>query len=352
MARVPTWSELRQDALRIAQTQRECYHDVHNLLDNAIPELDRKLAKLLNRDYPETPEPRPAPTTTTTKIRTPEPAYEYIEPRELVREKSQPPAPEFQRDTFTTNTNIDFNSMEVEYDGTRLTAESAIPVYSSIGSSSLTDSGSYNEHDTESDGPVMQTEVQQMPQKNRQRGDEELMELKRLALPMPISEYLKINRPGLVRRADSRTMYIRRRRTERKKASNSARIITGFQRIKLSSENMSDKPRKIQRNYAMPNYQVECKLSEHEMKRLTAKVYRRLPEVVRRKHDEVNNYLKIQNYKNKKEYGRKLLENRRHGIINYPLRNGYDNRSLDSGHDDSLSSGERAADSLKSDPYY
>lgn len=349
MARVPTWSELRQDALRIAQTQKECYHDVHDLLDNAIPELDRKLAQLLNKDYPHTTEPTRA---TTTKTRTPEPAYDYIEPREIQREKAQSPTAQEACNAFATSANIDFNSMEVEYDGTRLTADSAIPVYNSIGSSSLTDTGSYNDNDTESDCPITHNKVPSRPQKDRQKFDDELIELRRLALPMPISEYLKINRPGVVRRAESRTMYIRRRKTERKKASSSARIITGFQRIRLSSDNMSEKPKKILRNYAMPNYQVECKLSEHEMKRLTAKVYRRLPEVVRRKHDEVNNYLKIQNYKNKKEYGRKLLENRRHGIINYPLRIGYDNRSLDSGHDDSLSSGERAADSLKSDPYY
>lgn len=333
MTHVPDWTELYRDALTLSQTQRECYVDVHTLLDIAIPDLDRKLAELLNKPYPY-PNVSKLPQ---------KPTYEYVGIKQAEQQRdSEPPR---------VDDNIDFNSLEVEHDDTWADVDSALPPHKPISSPSLIDVDSYNERDTESDTIV----VEEVTVKNRhgcQDPEDELLKLQRHALPMPISEYLKINRPTVVRRADCRRMYIRRRKHERRKASASSRIISGFQKIRISPQKSQEGPRRSLKSYTMPEYQVECKLSEHEMRRLTNKIYRRLPEVVRRKHDEINNYLRIQNYKNKKEYGRKLLENRRHGIINYPLRHNYDSRSLDSGHDDSLSSGERAADSLKSDPYY
>lgn len=339
MTHVPTWEQLQLNVLKLAQTQRECYNDVHNLLHQAIPDLDRKLAMLQSKhNSPET-EVRPEP----------EPAYDYIDAqagKSLLHET-------FNVHHSTIDLNVELNSMEVEHDNTRLTMNSDVPLYNSISSPSLIDVDSYHEHDTESDTPV----VERVPKVSNNRvahqtSEDDLLELKRQALPMPISEYLKINRPTMVHQADRRRMYIRKLKHERRKASASSRIISGFQKIKISSQKTSERPRKPTRNYATPDYQVECKLSEYEMRKLTNKIYRRLPEVVRRKRDEMNNFLKIQNFKNKREYGRKLLENRRQGIINYPLRHSHDSRSLDSGHDDSLSSGERAADSLKSDPYY
>lgn len=89
------------------------------------------------------------------------------------------------------------------------------------------------------------------------------------------------------------------------------------------------------------------------MKRLTAKIYKRLPEVKRRRREEVTNYTKVQNYKNRLEYGRKLLENRRQGIINYPLRSMSDDFSVTSSQEDFPMNGFAGAeDASTSDPYY
>lgn len=160
-------------------------------------------------------------------------------------------------------------------------------------------------------------------------------------LPLPLCEYFKLNRPNLVVRANKRALYLKQS-AEKRRLMASSRILSALERIRLSPRrkrplrNRPAPPRSAS-DFFTPDYDVKLKFSEQEMKKLTAKIYKRLPEVRRKRKEEATNHMKVQNYKNRMEYGRKLLVNRRQGIINYPLRtNGYE-QSITSSQNDDLS---------------
>lgn len=256
MACVPTWTELRLDATKLAQMQRECNRSVHNLLYLAIPELDRKLSILSGIEETRPSETKPPPS-----------------------ETKPPPS-----------------------------------------------------------------ETKPSPKRYSKTDLEGLEHLK--PLPLTPSEYLKINRPRMVKNADERVMHLKKR-AERRKYLSAARTINALEQLRLDSRK-SNKGRES----VAPSYQVKCKMSEKEMRRLTARVYNTLPEVEKQRTEEVTKHMKVQNYKNKLEYGRRLLENRKHGVINYPLRPNYDDSSLIGSHDSSItSSGDQSSDAFRFDSY-
>lgn len=238
----PSWSELIQDATKLAKAQQECYKSVHRLLELHVPQLDEKIKTLEGNVptlecFPEFPTKK-----------------EYIE------------------------------------------------------------------------------------------SDEDIESLEHLKpLPMPPSDYLKLNRPDILFKAECRVNYLKRRAETRRKFG-AKNIIDSWEQIKLSSR---EQPKKIQRrfNFVPQNYQVRHNFTEKEMRRLTNKIYNSLPEVQKKRKEEHRNLMRVQNYKNRLDYGRKLLENRRQGIINYPIRASSDDVSLCSELNEYPSSDfERAAD--------
>lgn len=213
MERVPTWTELRLDAKKLAKIQKECYNSVHRLLDLEIPKLDRKISMLSGKSL-----------------------------------------------SSQESTSIDLN-----------------------------------------DNPHLK------------------------APPLPLSEYLMRNRPEVVRRATNRALYVKTR-ADRRKFRNETKLINSFKCLRLASNHRpmqnnkycNPKPTKST-NFNPPAYNLRHQFSDSEMKKLTARTYKRLPEVKMRHKEEVTNQMRALNYKNKLEYARKLAENRKNGIINYPL---------------------------------
>lgn len=237
MARVPTWTELRLDANKLASLQKECQRSVYDLLDS-IPKLDEKISLLLGSPVVQ--------------------SKNVFQHKDIVRREDLVPSKDV------------VHCKDVETNKEDL---------------SLTDSGI-----------------------------EELEHLK--SLPLPLSTYLKMNRPDIVMNADRRVMYLQGK-AERRKLLAPRRMVSSLDRIKLSprsNDNLQS------RDYVAPEYNVKDQFSEKEMKRLTAKTYRRLPEVRKKCREEITNHMKVQNYKNRLEYGRRLLENRKLGIINYSLK--------------------------------
>lgn len=269
------------DATKLADLQSDCYQGVRDLFDTALPELDRKLALLRGEKYPSQKLSKSISTT--------------FHPQAKLREAKQMPSSKTCNDLREVRTHNTLHEVKEHEPSTRVKPN--------------------------------------------------LDELEHLRpLPMPLSHYLKANRPELVKAADRRVMYLKRKAERRRQIASSksisARDILGPPSRASSNRGTSSlrsslrsSPRTISRDNVAPNYQVRYKLSEHEMKRLTARVYNRLPEVKRQRNEEVTKHMKVQNYKNKMEYGRKLLMNRKRGVINYPLR---------TNNDDSISSQEES----------
>lgn len=212
-----------------------------------------------------------------------------------------------------------------------------------------------------------------VPATNGHRTSSSMKDLEHLkGLRMPLSEYLRKNRPDILLNVQARSSYIKKISEERK-SQRAYRIINSLERIRISSKtkkrsassnNLNNRyqqarqtaqrqPVRTMRNLDAPDYCVKHKLGEREMKQLTLKNYRRLPEVKKQKLEEVNKHLKEQYYRNRQSYGRMLLNNFKNGIINYPLRTSYDDRSITSSQSEysmSQSADGTACSSLE--PYY
>lgn len=275
MSRVPTWAELRLDAIELAKLQRECYRDVHDMLDHDVPELDRKLSILSNKK----------------------------QRKEIARVATKKPQQETKKVLSAPKKDIKLAPINIrDYEHLR-------------------------------------------------------------PLPMPLSYYLKLNRPNMVRDADRRVLYLKKK-AERRRALAAEEALSLLDQLRISSRTSSNKRstsslrssmvRTVSRNSMPQGYQVKYNFSEHEMKRLTAKIYNRLPEVKKQRNQEVSKHRKLQNYKNKLDYGRKLVENRRRGIINYPLKTHFDESSvMSSQEDESLTNSfDRSADGNGYEQYY
>lgn len=370
MAWCPNWTELRLGAAELVNMQKKCYKDVHNLLDCAIPELDRKLKLLHPQRERQVREFEHMIT-----IDEPNSSYE-LEADELdnqmnsvrLRHAEKPFEPPYEvmqsrpTEDEPCYTEIPYQNGEqhhVEephhYERPQFVEKPQEKVEIPIRTEKQHETKQTHRYDKL--GQVQKTNnTHRDQQKSKQlcsNGRSRDYDLEHLRpLPMPLCEYLKLNRPDVVRRADLRAMRLKKQ-AERRKFISSTKTINALEHIRLSSRTGSNynqaRPR-LPRSQSQ-TYSVNYKLSEKEMKRLTAKTYKRLPEVKRKRKEEVSNHMRVQNYKNKLEYGRKLLENRKLGIINYPLRSSYDDSSVSS--QDFLSmNGYGRADVLGSDPYY
>lgn len=152
-------------------------------------------------------------------------------------------------------------------------------------------------------------------------------------LPRPLSDYFKESRPNQFYEFEARWNYLKRmveKRIERKNATPRLDQILMLRHAKRRCNTNHIEPRNSQEHHVAPNYFVKCKLSEYEMKQRTARIYHSLPEVKDQEKEKIKNYQKIQFYNNRKVYGKKLLENRRHGKINYPIRSKLEGDFLDS----------------------
>lgn len=356
MARVPTWTELRLDAARLNQLQKQCYLCVHKLLDVDIPELDNKILSLNNGSKDRVPkiEERNEEKEFTRDKEVPIQIIETQEKERLSQEKvrSYQEQARLNQERERLNQQIEKDKWNQRREEERLHLQIEEERWNKKREADRLhlqrEEERWNRQIEEERWNRQKEEERWNRQKEEERleqqrekekvnlpikkvnhlrekvihsqeeQEEELEHLK--SLPLPLSYYLRRNRPELVMRAENRLCYIKNK-SERRKELASTRIINSLEQIRLSSRSSSSSNQLVtKRDYLAPKYQVECMLSEHEMKRLTAKTYKRLPEVKKRQREEISNHMKVQNYKNKMEYGRRLLENRRHGIINYPLR--------------------------------
>lgn len=266
MARVPTWTELRLDATKLASFQKQCNESVHILLDSAIPELDRKISYLYNNvqgnSYQVSDYPKPS----------------SLEQNDLNLDK--------------------LKSLEVVQQKNK-----------------ESDLGALRPPDPPTKSHKESTGRKHLKSPLRFHSKRDLDELEHLKpLPRPLSEYLRINRPEIVERANERVIYLRgqREKLEREKISAPTKISSLFGQKRSSS--------RVSNDYVAPEYNVKHELSEKQIRQQTARNYKRLPEVERKCREEATKRMRVQYYKNKCEYGRKLSENRKRGIINYPLR--------------------------------
>lgn len=367
MARAPTWAELRSDAIRLKKVQKICYRDFHRMLDS-LPELDQKIESLRSFDKHQIDEvvemDVPAEQKQPEDLDMLNKSYSVDE--DLFQpEKFYPPEKSLHR---AHRQQIE-QSHQIERSQRREKPYfkeilDFIPKTKKVYKSHWQDQHYQDQH-----YQVEKPHQIEHPRRNKKRNNniqlhqieepidvdlmrEDLEHLK--PLPLPLSEYLKFNRPDIVMRADRRAMYLKRK-AEKRKFIASTRTINTLDQIRSSRSSSNHS-----QHYTHPRiprsqshiYSVKCKLSEQEMKKLTARTYQRLPEVKSKRKEEISKHMRVQNYKNKLEYGRKLLENRRQGIINYPLRASYDDNSISSQDIFSMSSYERAADALSLDPYY
>lgn len=404
MARTPTWAQLRLDAARLAQLQKDCYRSVHHLLDTALPELDEKISLLNGRpsNYHQSNSIRTSPIKTTTATRSTIPKSQSSHFPDRLTTMGKPQQNDPHASSVRQRSPI-FNNM------IHMVPQENMPMHED----SVDDVDGPPQPDVMIVEPIIVREEkkqknhcnkviknetaassQQQPQRllptclkqyrvpgrthkkakndviltdNHKSNEDEdekfsLNKLEHLKpLPLPLCEYYKRNRPHLLLRATKRALELRRE-ADRRKYLASTRILNSLEQVRISSRASSGNinsrrqaPSRDQFASLVPQYRVKCKLSEHEMKRLTAKTYKRLPEVKRRRNEELSNHMKVQNYKNRLEYGRKLTQNRKHGIINYPLRSlEYTDTSMTSSQSDfSLNGNERAADTfIRPDPYY
>lgn len=445
MARVPTWTELRLDATKLAQLQKECYRSVHDLLDRAIPELDEKLQVLnglkqpssrrteliynltparngeafltmhddeggddievidhaegemsmtelekelpaLNtRDDPQIPTSNDYNSRDQSRMHQQQTKHQHDKQQQQQQQelyKHRDKSKELHQQQVHNRQQDDqlhqqHHEQNIQYQHEERIHHQRIDHPPQQAVQSLKRSGPPNQQHQQPqqtkakriDVGVKQTHKQprkpiikksashtsgfekgKTMQRPKRFSKQDLEDLEHLRpLPMPLSEYLKLNRPGMVCRADQRVNYLKRRAEKRRQIA-SARVINSFERARMlsrssstatnhrSSLRSSQSMRSFSRDSLAPEYQVKCKLSEQEMKRRTAKRYNQLPEVKKQRTAEVTKHMVIQNYKNKLEYGRKLLENRRHGIINYPLRSYHDDSSIMDSLDNSMTS--------------
>jgi len=398
MARVPTWTELRLDATKLIQNQKECNRSVHNLLDSAIPELDRKISILNDHERRKIRPYNPLNGYQSKKLigqsskpaqkvaRIPRDAtYENIKGHDRVKPHMaqhydhKPDEDDHHYEVIKDDAVIDLerrlSSLNTKSPTTKKYEEPSDKATDTVKPDLNTKTNSkkaevftieFDKHEekrkhvsikaqrrpeerpSEKPGAALQTS---RPRKIRNSDLEGLEHLK--PPPLTPSEYLRLNRPEMVTNADRRVKRLKSSADKRKSIS-ASKTINALEQIRLASRSSSNyRSQKSSlrsvpsRDSMAPTYMAKDKLSEKEMKRLTAKIYNRLPEVKKQRTEQLKKHVQVQNYKNKLEYGRKLLENRRHGVINYPLRTHYDDTSLVGSQDTSMtSSGDRSSDGL------
>lgn len=362
MARVPTWTELRLDAIKLANLQNDCYNEIHNSLDNKLPELDRKILSLNADQLLDTtliPPRRLVPQNIPEFVydirpRSPELPFEefdFVPSYVNIPPSKSSEFDKFMHEPIKTTKPYHSTVIDISYSKKRdkPQPEDDLPVpkptkhksnHRNIVRSRTVDENLSNSKTINSNTNGFSKKSLRVQRNNK---DFEINRFEHLRPnPMPLNEYLRQNRPEFISRANGRVLYMRKR-AEMRKYIASSKIITALEQIRLSAKNSRsslygnhvEPSRQPVRDYITPDYNVKCKLSEYEMKRLTARVYKRLPEVKKRRQEEVKNYMKVQNIKNKSEYVRKMFENRKQGIINYPIINypNYDDGSITSSQD-------------------
>lgn len=355
--RIPSWFELIREAKKLAIAQKECFKSVHELLSTRIEELDKKiiilncripsvdlLPEVTYETIPEAREPLPNPSISPEPLDScyslePELTFDIPDlacPSPIYKAKKSISTSKFLESQNTHNKSaVTINPHESElYEPISDIPKEDHATISKI--SPMTKSKSWsNPHRT-------QTKVE---------APQDYEHLKQL--PLPLSEYLKMNRPEFVYKANCRVEYLRGKAEMRRKLA-STNIISSFNKIRLDTKKERSIPKssKAPKDYNIipHDYQVKQNFTEREMKRQTNRIYKSLPEVKKKYKEEFMSHLRVKNYKNRLEYGRKLQENRRKGIINYPIRAASDDVSICSTQDEYPSSEfEKAADMYQTD---
>lgn len=358
MARIPSWTELCMIVDELSRTQKECYDSVHRLLDPGIPDLDRKIRYLVSK-------PNEIPVTSTNSVVVVEPTRpNHVTP-------TRPKAPAITKVTINDTAPLATNIIK------KTIATQPAPIVETIPMPTATNPPVTKKSHAISQINTLAAHVEKniIPVKTRTHRANgttkngmtnghkmSIKDLEHLRAPrLPLSEYLRKNRPDILLNVEARSSYIRKISEERK-SQRAYRILSSLERIRISSrtrksshrnqyQRIDQRPMRAMKNLDAPDYCVRHKQSEREMKQLTLRNYKRLPEVKKQKLEEVNKHLKEQYYKNRQLYGRMLLNNFKNGIINYPLRASYDDRSITSSQSEySVSRSAETACSL--DPYY
>lgn len=351
---VPSWEELRLDATKLTKMQRECYRGVHDMLDDDIAELDRKLSLLSSNNQ--------SPSQSNNNNMNQDNNY-YDNQRPIQEHKAYKVGNNSKKHAEQQQQQLPKMDDVDEFKLYEEIQEQTIPmtVFEKPKSILVKREEPSKPHIEPTQRPSAR-DNQYMTWRYNIDHYEHLK-----PPPMPLSYYLQLNRPELVREADRRVSYLKKK-AERRKLLASERTINALDQIRISSRQSngsvntrsqrpsstrSSIPRSISRDSFNPNCPVKYNFSEYEMKRLTARIYNRLPEVKKQRNQEVTKHLKVQNYKNKLEYGRKLLVNRRRGIINYPLKVNYDESSTMSSREESLTNSlDQSNDGIRFESYY
>lgn len=417
---VPSWSDLLRDANILARKQRECYRDVHHLLENAIPELDRKIMSCsvkeshsecnqeppqefagqqskgnhftstpdVNKDIFRKTQPHPMlrtksvtiepkPSIMTSKIpqsrsrqcllqhprmqqdrssiqnpkqdppqsklpqmeqphaqkpRTGLPQIQKLHPHQPRIQKTQPQQSLVQQP----------KPQQINKKSINQTQEIKEQIYECV-----------EQHEENSDINILKAldsivtlDGSDSVKSNDAIKHYELDGLEHLKpLPMPLIEYFKLNRPHLMERANCRRSHLKMKSDRRKQ--NASTIFAN--QIAILRQNNRKNRTKTSTQIKIPpskdytfitnNNNVKYNFTEREIRQQTNRRYQSLPEVKKKADEEIKNHMKVQYYRNKLNYGRKLLQNRRQGIINYPIIATSDDVSLSS-YQDEFSSGD------------
>lgn len=331
---VPSWSELLRDATNLARKQRECYRDVHHLLDTAIPELDKKIESCILED-------------SVTKCSSDQPIFSdrhggnNYTSTPNVKSDSAKRSNQQQPSTRTKCVTIEPNPSIISE---RISPSMQTPFESDILIDYHQDNPVLEESLNPSSSHDSMCSFRVLADNDKERYDiDDLEHLK--PLPMPLMDYFRMNRPELMARAHYRAQHMKQK-SERRKINASSLFANQLAAMKSTERKKRNKPLnkptktrvKDQTYIHYPNT-IKYNFTEKEIRQQTNKRYQSLPEVRKKVDEEINNYKKLQNYRNKIQYGRKLLQNRRQGKINYPLIATSDDVSLSSYQED-FSSGD------------
>lgn len=340
----------------LSKTQKECYDSVHHLLDPGISELDRKIKYLMSK-------PNEIPLTTTSVAAPdlfPQMTYTRSKAPAITTVPIEEASPTKRAETKPSKVDNSDPIVEMIPISTTVVpptiSEKSHPTVNTITTTTAPQPVKIIQQ-----AKIKKSHSNKLKSNGTTNGNKvSIKDLEHLRAPrMPLCEYLRRNRPDILMNVEARSSYIKKISEERK-SLRAYRIISSLERIRISSrtrkkthpqKQTAQKPQREMKNFDAPDYSVRHKLCEREMKQLTLRNYRRLPEVKKQKLEEVNKHLKEQYYKNRQLYGRMLLNNFKNGIINYPLRASYDDRSITSSQSEySMSQSADTACSL--DPYY
>lgn len=357
---VPSWAELIYEATKLTREQEKCCQSTYQLLTSGLPELDRKIMILRG------------------ETQMPDPVYDQYPTDELVNNFHDEQDFTLSRTCALIDETFEPTRVEEASIDAHISAEpekrESIPILSKPkiilkekqANNTKNVPNNLKSHDNKktSTRDLRQHNFKKTLSKDLKHHDykkaynRDLKRLEQLALPVPLSEYYKLNRPELFFRAISRINYLKRR-AEKRRRYESVKIVNSLERMRLSSKRTTNKHpslwKRVQReqNFEAHEYYVKRNFTEKQMREMTNKIYRSLPEVTEKKIKEDRNHMKVVNYKNRLQYGRRLHENQKHGKINYPIIAASDDISTDSGQDEYNSSEfGRAADTYQADSLY